>query len=221
MPAPMPSPSPMALPNFWADVWASLVAFVNLDASPRMSTVIWRLMVIPYLQEVVQMKTKEGWGTDKRGHVGAPPACHPDRPFHALGLCCQCYKAAKAREYRAAHPERVAEQARKQHAKALRNGPGRVPVHGMSKTPEYNSWKGMLHRCYDSKSHSYPWYGARGVVVCDRWRADFMAFYADVGPRPDRRLTLDRIDPSGNYEPGNVRWATWAVQATNKRRKVA
>lgn len=89
-------------------------------------------------------------------------------------------------------------------------------THGMSQSPEYRIWSGMLSRCHNPNDTGYYKYGARGVVVCDRWRGSFEAFYADMGPRPDG-MSIDRIDPEGNYEPGNCRWATTLVQARNKR----
>lgn len=165
------------------------------------------------------MKTPEGWGQNKRGHEGDPPECHPDRPFHALGLCRQCYKAQKAREYRAAHPERVAEQAAKQRAKSRRVGPGRVPVHGLSDSRAYASWRTMLRRLNDTRHHSWRWYGGRGLDMDPRWQ-DFQAFYADMGERPPQ-TTLDRIDNDRGYWPDNCRWATWDVQSSNKRKRTA
>jgi len=86
--------------------------------------------------------------------------------------------------------------------------------HGMSKTPVHSVWKAMHERCRNPNSRDYRWYGAKGVTVCERWR-DFKSFYADMGE--PNGLTLDRIDPAGNYEPSNCRWATWEVQRGNKR----
>lgn len=82
---------------------------------------------------------------------------------------------------------------------------------------EYLAWSNMRRRCYSPTFTSYPWYGARGVTVCDRWRESFPAFLADVGPRPSPRHSLDRIDTAGPYEPGNCRWATKDVQQQNRR----
>lgn len=93
-------------------------------------------------------------------------------------------------------------------------------VHGMSHSPEYRVWLGMKTRCYNSNDTNFWHYGRLGVKVCARWRTSFVAFYEDMGPRPSPRHSLDRIDPHGNYEPGNCRWATYAVQARNKRRKL-
>lgn len=92
-------------------------------------------------------------------------------------------------------------------------------THGKSRSPEYISYRAMIRRCYDPTTRPYPWYGGRGVVVCERWLNSFLAFLKDVGPRPDG-WTLDRIDPNGNYEPTNCRWAPWYVQARNKRKRL-
>ena len=61
-------------------------------------------------------------------------------------------------------------------------------------------------------------YGGRGIRMCDEWLNSYAAFLAYMGERPEG-MTLDRIDVDGNYEPGNVRWATPLEQARNKRRQ--
>lgn len=87
------------------------------------------------------------------------------------------------------------------------------------KLPEYKVWSGMIQRCTNQSQACYSYYGGRGITVWPLWvgRGGFQRFYADVGPRPDAQHTLDRIDNDGNYEPGNVRWATQDEQASNKR----
>jgi ribosomal protein S30 len=84
-------------------------------------------------------------------------------------------------------------------------------------TPEYNAWRSMIQRCNNPRTRSWKNYGARGIKVHPGWEENFEGFLADVGPRPSRRHSLDRIDNEGDYEPGNVRWSTPKVQARNKR----
>jgi hypothetical protein len=76
----------------------------------------------------------------------------------------------------------------------------------------------MKARCSARTGKSYENYGARGIKVCDEWRADFLAFFRHIGPKPGPEYSVDRIDNDGNYEPGNVRWATRSQQAVNQRR---
>lgn len=87
---------------------------------------------------------------------------------------------------------------------------------GGKRSAEYRIWIGMIVRCENPRATNYPRYGGRGVAVCARWRDDFGAFLADVGPRPSGLHSLDRIDPTGNYEPANVRWADAATQSRNR-----
>ncbi len=88
--------------------------------------------------------------------------------------------------------------------------------HGLARHPLYGTWLNMKQRCYAQYSDSYSYYGGRGIRMCDRWRNSFSAFLADVGERP-KGMTLDRIDGNGNYEPGNVRWASSSTQAKNTK----
>lgn len=80
----------------------------------------------------------------------------------------------------------------------------------------YNAWSAMRQRCTNPNSPTWKNYGGRGIAVSPLWE-DFQRFLHDVGPAPSPKHSLDRIDPDGDYEPGNVRWATPEEQARNRR----
>lgn len=86
-------------------------------------------------------------------------------------------------------------------------------------TGSYTSWQAMKQRCFNDNHQKYADYGGRGISVCERWRDSFEAFYADMGDRPEG-MSLDRVDPDGNYEPSNCRWATQKQQMNNRRATV-
>lgn len=89
--------------------------------------------------------------------------------------------------------------------------------HGMNKSPEHRAWVHMKQRCSNKKKREYEHYGGRGIKVHPGWQTSFLAFLRDVGPRPSVKHSLDRIDVNGDYEPGNVRWATQQEQKENTR----
>lgn len=89
-------------------------------------------------------------------------------------------------------------------------------THGASRTPVWYAWVSMRRRCMALPgAKNYAWYGARGITVCSRWES-FENFYADMGI-PPLGTSLDRIDGSKGYYPGNCRWATSSEQAHNSR----
>lgn len=82
-----------------------------------------------------------------------------------------------------------------------------------SERPEYRVWAKMRARCRHRDNKNY---GGRGILVCERWGA-FEKFFADMGPRPSIKHSIEREDVNGNYEPGNCRWATHVEQMRNTR----
>lgn len=93
-------------------------------------------------------------------------------------------------------------------------------THGQSHTRLYRIWKAMKSRCNNPNNPSYQkWYGSKGVKICDEWNQNFWMFYNwSICHGYKDNLTIDRINPEGNYEPSNCRWATPKEQAQNKRK---
>lgn len=122
----------------------------------------------------------------------------------------------------------------KNHPRSLRNGATkscgclknelsslRLKTHGMSRIPLYKTWVDMNTRCHNSTHVNYKNYGERGIVVCDEWRHNFKIFHDHVSQLPGYKIkgmSLDRIDNSLGYFPGNVRWATVIEQSHNTRK---
>ena len=89
-------------------------------------------------------------------------------------------------------------------------------THGLSRTSIYSTYYGMISRCYNESNDSYIYYGGRGIKVCDRWLESFENFLADMGEKPSKDHSIDRINVNGNYEASNCKWATKIEQENNK-----
>lgn len=97
-------------------------------------------------------------------------------------------------------------------------------MENVSKIPEYDVFHQIHQRCYNDKNKKYPIYGGRGIKMCDRWleegTAGILNFLEDMGRRPDKGYSIERIDVNGDYEPSNCKWATTQEQNMNKRGSV-
>jgi len=123
------------------------------------------------------------------------PACI--EPSHILGLCKYHYY----RNHRTGEFSQFT----------------KTTYHRKTKTSEYIAYTNMIQRCYNENLPIYKYYGGRGITVCDRWLESFRNFVEDMGLKPHRKLTLDRVDNDGNYEPSNCRWADRTTQNQNRR----
>jgi len=90
-----------------------------------------------------------------------------------------------------------------------------MKTHGLSNSKEYRIWWAMIQRCRNPKHARFHRYGGRGITVCARWKR-FELFYSDMGKRPSRSLSIDRMNNSLGYYPSNCRWATRSQQQKNK-----
>lgn len=114
-------------------------------------------------------------------------------------LSCGCYKIEATKKSNTTHGRSIS---------VSRNGKA---------TTEYHSWRGMIDRCENRRHISYPLYGARGIKVCDRWPNSFEAFLSDMGEKPSKNHSIDRINGDGDYAPSNCRWATGKEQFANQK----
>jgi hypothetical protein len=86
---------------------------------------------------------------------------------------------------------------------------------GGKEKPEHAVWRSMLARCDNSNNASYHYYGGRGIKVCKRWK-EYQNFIEDMGERPSKEYSLERINTNADYKPSNCRWATRSEQQKNK-----
>lgn len=91
--------------------------------------------------------------------------------------------------------------------------------HGLRHRAEYSNYSSMKNRVLNPKHQDFKYYGGRGITICAAWLESFANFFRDMGPKPSEKHSLDRYpDVDGNYEPGNVRWATPKEQVANRRK---
>ena len=165
---------------------------------------------------------------------------HPTCVDGHIGVCKEC-KKFYARDYSRTHREqdnaRKRERMSDPRVRASRNArsaerrrerrkaslallpPKRIYCGRQEKHPLYGRYAAMLRRCYNKNVQAYPWYGARGVRVCERWRNSFAAFLEDMGMPDTPAMQIDRINNDGDYAPNNCRWVTRSSNCLNRRPK--
>lgn len=96
-------------------------------------------------------------------------------------------------------------------------------THGESspkwRTSEYRAWAAAKNRCFNKKNAAYARYGGRGIGMWLEWADSYEVFLRDMGRRPTKKHSLDRVNNDGHYSPSNCRWATASEQAFNRRPK--
>lgn len=132
-----------------------------------------------------------------------------------VAICKPCVYA-RSREYYHSNPDKSARWGKTYRQKHAHEISAKYAADPFRQTR--GIWRTMIQRCEDPNHSHFKYYGARGIKVCDRWRNSLKDFIQDVGLRPSREYSIDRWpDVNGDYEPGNVRWATAIEQRANRR----
>lgn len=145
--------------------------------------------------ELVEMK-RGGAVYLCRCDCGAAKAVHYSNLVSGRTKSCGCQRS-----------QRISHRM-KRHGHASRAG-------GLA-SPTYSTWASMIQRCTNPKVRCWERYGGRGISVCPRWLESFENFLADMGEKPRKGMSIERLDSDGNYQPGNCVWASARTQNRNK-----